>query len=126
MKECLLIHIEACKQNIQSYKAMHRKLIQRTAMVALAFQNGDDFDRATSMSSQAWQFNVANSSHDSQECLIRLYTDPRTRPLDVQALLGTPVWRKDMWDLLPAINVGEPDSMECKWSVYIIKLDDIP
>lgn len=74
--------------------------------------------------SPQWQLNVANSTCASQECLFRLYTDPRTRPLDVQAVLGSPVWRKDMWNLLPTINVDEPQYAERRWSVYIIKLEE--
>ena len=62
------------------------------------------------MSPQSWQFNVANSTCASQECLFRLYTDPRTRPLDVQAVLGSPVWGKDVWNLLPTINVDYADA----------------
>lgn len=76
------------------------------------------------MSPQSWQLSVANSTCASQECLFRLYTDPRTRPLDVQAVLGSPVWRKDMWNLLPTINVDEPQYAERRWSVYVIKLEE--
>src|SRR5271170_605274 len=104
---------------------MHRELIRRTAMIPLAFSNGHEFARATGMTTQSWQFNVANSTREAQECLFRLFTDPRTRPLDVQALLGSPVWRRDMWNLSPTINVDEPQSAEQKWSVYIIKLENI-
>jgi hypothetical protein len=104
---------------------MHRELIHRTAMLALAFHSGHDFAKATGMGTQAWRFAVANSTRDSQKCLFKLFTDPRTRPLDVQALLGSPVWRKDMWDVLPTINVNRPQAAEHKWSVYIIRLEGI-
>ena len=103
---------------------MHRELIRSTASIALAFPNAHEFAEVTGMNPQSWQFNVANSTRASQECLFRLYTDPRTRPLDVQAVLGSPVWRKDMWNLLPTINVDEPLSAEPKWSVYIIRLGE--
>lgn len=50
---------------------------------------------------------------------------PRTGPLDVQALLGSPAWRKDMWDVLPTIDMNRPQAAEHKWSVYIIRLEGI-
>ena len=103
---------------------MHRELIRSTASIALAFPNAHEFAEATGMNPQSWQLVVANSTRALQECLFRLYTDPRTRPLDVQAVFGSPVWRKDMWNLLLTINVDDPPSAERKWSVYIIQLEE--
>ena len=77
------------------------------------------------MSPESWQFSVANSNSESQECLFRLFTDPRSRPLDVQAVIGSPLWSDDMWDYLPAINMDEPRLAEHKWSVYIIRLQGL-
>lgn len=77
------------------------------------------------MSAESWQFSVANSNSESQECLFRLFTDPRSRPLDVQAVIGSPLWSDDMWDYLPAINMDEPQLAEHKWSVYIIRLQGL-
>ena len=77
------------------------------------------------MTSESWQFSVANSNSESQECLFRLFTDPRSRPLDVQAVFGSPLWSEDMWDYLPAINMDEPQLAEHKWSVYIIRLQNL-
>ncbi len=77
------------------------------------------------MSPEFWQFSVANSNSESQECLFRLFTDPRSRPLDVQAVIGSPQWSDDMWDYLPAINMDEPQLAEHKWSVYIIRLQGL-
>ena len=77
------------------------------------------------MSPEFWQFSVANSNSESQECLFRLFTDPRSRPLDVQAIIGSSQWSDDMWDYLPAINLDEPQLAEHKWSVYIIRLQGL-
>lgn len=94
-------------------------------MIALAFTYSHEFSEATGMSTQSWQVNLANSTRNSQECLFRLFTDPRMRPLDGQALLGSPTLSQDMWNLLLTINVDEPEFAEHKWSVYVVRLEGI-
>lgn len=105
---------------------MHREVIRKTANIALAFPDGFAYTRATGLHFQAWTFTVANSGRDSQELLLRLFTDYRTRPVDVQVVLGALDWAENIWNLLPRIAVHDPEILEKKWSVYAIRLQDIP
>lgn len=75
------------------------------------------------MARQTWMFNVANSTREAREYLLQLHTDPRIRPIYLQALLGSPSWSAGMWGLLPKIDMNKPSDAERKWSVYGIRLD---
>lgn len=70
-----LLPSDACRVNILRYQGMHRELIHRTAMLALAFHSGHDFAKATGMGTQAWRFAVANSTRDSQKRLFKFFMD---------------------------------------------------
>ncbi|KAH8879477.1 hypothetical protein GQ53DRAFT_37369 [Thozetella sp. PMI_491] len=105
---------------------MHREVICRMANIALAFPNSFAYTKATGLHSQAWTFTVANSGSDSQELLLQLFTDYRTRPIDVQVVLGALNWAENIWNLLPRFDVHGPETWEKKWSVYAIRLQRIP
>lgn len=105
---------------------MHREVIRKMANIALAFPNSFAYTKATGLHSQAWTFTVANSGRDSQQLLLQLFTDYRTRPIDVQVVLGALNWAENIWNLLPRINVHDPETLEQKWSVYAIRPQGIP
>ena len=108
-----------------SKSALRESDIGRRCWQPLASSSSRKYTSATGMSPDSWLFNVVNSNSESQECLFRLFTDLRSRPLDVQAVIGSPPWSDDMWDYLPAINMDGPQLAEHKWSVYIIRLQGL-